>query len=492
MTFSQAHKALGLQRTFLRSSSSGSSCISVLHRRALRRSYTTNPTAVSTPATTPVKHQPVFKSTSAINQSQHSPQFKAQISQLPNVANRTPLYILLGVLGASFWAGSIAVAANHQRQGTSIVRGTMFNVKFDTKAQQLLGDNIDFTNPSWPWISGTVAHLKGRVDIEFQVKGDKAEGRVHFVAVRPAKQWVTTDFTLTMPDGTCVVLGEHTVLPELDDHRHNNSKLATIAPGRIIFRSKHINYTQKYADKLKRKAQEEGVGTIEELKAKVLPITQTAFKPVRLQGSSSTAATGNGAAEGQVQGQPSKESSNVPESSSPSLDKIMKLDLVKDLNTEEISKVWIQKHLDKEDTVSAVIPAETYRKILTRSKEYPMFILPLSHGDAVEFYFLQFAYHQIVFTSLLEFQTHGSNARPFLTLTHYPELVDSKGIVLMHGAITTDPKMLTIEQAQILIFGLQQYYVSDHKEKVQLLQDFHKRPEKFSHEKLMELTEISG
>ncbi|KAF9963362.1 hypothetical protein BGZ70_007465 [Mortierella alpina] len=222
MTFSQAHKALRLQRALLHSSSSGSSsCVAALHKRALCRSYTTNPTAVSTPATTPVKHQPVFKSTSAINQSQHSPQFKAQTSQLPNVANRTPLYILLGVLGASFWAGSIAVAANHQRQGTSIVRGTMFNVKFDTKAQQLLGDNIDFTNPSWPWISGTVAHLKGRVDIEFQVKGDKAEGRVHFVAVRPAKQWVTTDFTLTMPDGTCVVLGEHTVLPELEDHRHN-------------------------------------------------------------------------------------------------------------------------------------------------------------------------------------------------------------------------------------------------------------------------------
>ncbi|KAF9959042.1 hypothetical protein BGZ72_010383 [Mortierella alpina] len=223
MSFSPAHRALGLQRAmFLRpSSSSSSSSFSALHRCALSRSYTTSPTAASVPATTPVKHQPVFKSTSAINQSQHSPQFKAQTSQLPNVANRTPLYILLGVLGASFWAGSIAVAANHQRQGTSIVRGTMFNVKFDTKAQKLLGNNIDFTNPSWPWISGTVAHLKGRVDIEFQVKGDKAEGRVHFVAVRPAKQWVTTDFTLTMPDGTCVVLGEHTVLPELEGHKHN-------------------------------------------------------------------------------------------------------------------------------------------------------------------------------------------------------------------------------------------------------------------------------
>ncbi|KAI8361362.1 cytochrome oxidase assembly protein 1, partial [Mortierella sp. GBAus27b] len=98
--------------------------------------------------------------------------------------------------GVAFWAGSLAVAANHQRQGTSVVRGTLFNVKFDTKAQELLGDNIDFINPRWPWISGTVAHLKGRVDIEYNVRGDKAEGRVHFVAVRPAKQWITTDFTL--------------------------------------------------------------------------------------------------------------------------------------------------------------------------------------------------------------------------------------------------------------------------------------------------------
>ncbi|KAG0051806.1 hypothetical protein BGZ83_003282 [Gryganskiella cystojenkinii] len=181
------------------------------------RSYTSPPPS-STASSSQFATNPAFKSTSALNQSRHSPSFKSQTTTLPSITNRTPLYILLGVLGVTFWAGSIAVAANHQRQGTSIVRGTLFNVKFDTKAQELLGDNIDFTNKDWPWISGTVAHLKGRVDIEFQVRGDKAEGRVHFVAVRPAKQWITTDFTLTMPDGTCVVLGEHTLLPEFADH----------------------------------------------------------------------------------------------------------------------------------------------------------------------------------------------------------------------------------------------------------------------------------
>ncbi|KAF9193456.1 hypothetical protein BGZ51_003260 [Haplosporangium sp. Z 767] len=273
-------------------------------------------------------------------------------------------------------------------------------------------------------------------------------------------------------------------------------KLATIAPGRIVFfRSKHIDYTQKYADKLKRKAQEEGVGTIEELKAKVLPATQTAFKKVQPLDSSATtpeapqeSQTDNTTATTSKAASPATNEAG----SSPSLDKIMKLDLVKDLSAEDISKIWIQKHLDQEDTISAVVPAETYKKMLSRSKEYPLFLLPLSHGDGVEFYLMQFAFHQVNFTSLLEYKTHGENARPFLTLTHYPELIDSKGIVLMNGSISTNPKILTVEQAQILIFGMQQYYVSDHKEKQELLRDFHKRPEKFSHEKLIELTEISG
>lgn len=50
----------------------------------------------------------------------------------------------------------------------------------------------------------------------------------------------------------------------------------------------------------------------------------------------------------------------------------MKLDLVKDLDAEEITKIWIQKHLDQEDSISAVVPDETYKKMLKRSKDYPL------------------------------------------------------------------------------------------------------------------------
>ncbi|KAG9070915.1 hypothetical protein KI688_008458 [Linnemannia hyalina] len=278
------------------------------------------------------------------------------------------------------------------------------------------------------------------------------------------------------------------------------SNYASIAPGRIIFRSKHIDYTQKYADKLQQRAKEEGVKSIEELKAKVLPTTQTAFKKVQPLETDNKESLSSSA---QKQKQPvadaratsaasSSSAGGAPGSGNPSLDKIMKLDLVKDLDAEAISKIWIQKHMDQDDSISAVVPAETYKKMLKRSKDYPLFILPLSHGDGVEFYLMQFAFHQVIFTSLLEYKTHGENARPFLTLTHYPELIDDKQIVLMHGVVSTSPRVLTLDHAQILTFGLQQYYVGDQPEKLQLLEDFHRQPEKFSHERLIELTEISG
>ncbi|KAF9901364.1 hypothetical protein BX616_002277, partial [Lobosporangium transversale] len=154
-----------------------------------------------------------------------------------------------------------------------------------------------------------------------------------------------------------------------------NSKLATIAPGRIFFRSKHIDYTQKYAEKLKRKAQEEGVATVEELKAKLLPATQTAFKKVQLQESKPSSTVAESAVEkkGQIKNaEPSAKLHPAPESGSPSLDKLMKLDLIQDLDPESISKIWIQKHMDQEDTISAAVPADTYKKMLSRSKEYPM------------------------------------------------------------------------------------------------------------------------
>lgn len=112
------------------------------------------------------------------------------------------------------------------------------------------------------------------------------------------------------------------------------------------------------------------------------------------------------------------------------------------------------------------------------------FILPVPREEGVEFFLLQFNYHQVMFTSLLEFKTKGEEARPYLTITHFPELISSKDIVLMKGEIT-DTKLLSPVNAQYLAFALQQFYVTGGESKRKLLETFHSKPQEFDYNQVI-------
>lgn len=74
------------------------------------------------------------------------------------------------VVGSVLWATVLAVSMNYQRTSSSVVNGTLFTVRYDPQVQELLGDKVDYAD-SWPWVSGSVNHLKGKVDISFDVSG---------------------------------------------------------------------------------------------------------------------------------------------------------------------------------------------------------------------------------------------------------------------------------------------------------------------------------
>lgn len=80
-------------------------------------------------------------------------------------------WIWTGVgVGAVVWVVGLGAALNHQRLSSSVVHGTLFMVRYDPRVIALLGDHVDYAS-SWPWISGTVNHLKGKINIGFEVKG---------------------------------------------------------------------------------------------------------------------------------------------------------------------------------------------------------------------------------------------------------------------------------------------------------------------------------
>lgn len=223
------------------------------------------------------------------------------------------------------------------------------------------------------------------------------------------------------------------------------------------------------------------------------------------------------------------------------------MDLTRILETthtaEQVGALWTAYHAKKtmegRGLLSAVIPRMTYESFLPNARKYPSFILPLPRPDAqvenpkdagafnmpYEFYFMEWAFHPApscpridvealftspnvsvpppnpacttaIFTPLQEYKLRQAYALPHLILTHYTDLAESHGIVLMRGELTpsqNDPRrsMLSPSAAQILAFGLQQFYLpGENAQKAKLLSTFHERPDEFSWEELISASQI--
>jgi len=170
---------------------------------------------------------------------------------------------------------------------------------------------------------------------------------------------------------------------------------------------------------------------------------------------------------------------------------------------EQIGGIWNTYHTThptlSNSYLSASLPAATYESMVKTAKENPFFVLPLPRdssdgGEAFEMFYLQWLFHgpptappdanaataaplppvtSVIFTPLAEFKNAGEWAQPFLTLTHYSDLANSHGTVLMRGEITAQTAqgpagslenpgfLLSQAQAQLLALALQRFYCAD-------------------------------
>lgn len=53
-----------------------------------------------------------------------------------------------------------------------------FTVRYDPRVRELLRDNMGYAD-SWAWIDGSVNHLKGQVNIKFDIKGSNGKKVKH-------------------------------------------------------------------------------------------------------------------------------------------------------------------------------------------------------------------------------------------------------------------------------------------------------------------------
>lgn len=165
-----------------------------------------------------------------------------------------------------------------------------------------------------------------------------------------------------------------------------------------------------------------------------------------------------------------------------SLDKIVKLDLLKDKSAEEITEIWTSYYA-KKDAICAVIPAETYRTMKKRFLQYNTFLFPIPRKNGYEFVMVQFQGDEAHFTTLINFQAHKENAPECLSLTHFTELLDDKGIVLMAGEYDKDS--LELMEAKCLADQVSIYYSRPSPAQQQILDNFKSNPAFFDHNQLI-------
>lgn len=207
-------------------------------------------------------------------------------------------------------------------------------------------------------------------------------------------------------------------------------------------------------------------------------------------------------------------------------------------DADAIAAIWNTYHTTHKTLsgsfLSATLPASTYDSMLTIAKKSPFFVLPLPRTgedgkEAFEMFYLQWLFHappppppgvdgplppvsSVIFTPLEEFKQAGEWAQPYLTLTHYPDLSKSHDTVLMRGEImaasaggppgaSDNPGyMLSQQQAQLLVLGLQRFYCADivppqetaeaakeRRDRKQALTDFVEKPQEWDWANLIKM-----
>jgi cytochrome c oxidase assembly factor 1 len=87
-----------------------------------------------------------------------------------------PLFLLL------VGGGTLAIF-NYQKSSSSVVTSSLYALRVNEKAREVLGEEIYFAN-KMPWIWGTIDQMHGRIDIRFGVKGTRGRGEMWFKSVR--------------------------------------------------------------------------------------------------------------------------------------------------------------------------------------------------------------------------------------------------------------------------------------------------------------------
>lgn len=229
---------------------------------------------------------------------------------------------------------------------------------------------------------------------------------------------------------------------------------------------------EKYKHKLDRKAKEQGLRDVEELKQAYAQ----KIREVRRKGFADGQQTG-----GVVQlpyqtpAPPEPQSTTAPvipksKDKVKTLSSFLDLEKTAQLPHKEITSLWRLRHISDPQSLCATLSSSTYARLIATARQHPQFILPLpipekEGGEAkggAEIHFLQWTFPSpttatVLFTHLAEYKLRGEFAVPHTTLTYHDDFAGSKELVLVEGRVQEN-RGVSVEGGRWLVLCLGKFY----------------------------------
>ena len=164
------------------------------------------------------------------------------------------------------------------------------------------------------------------------------------------------------------------------------------------------------------------------------------------------------------------------------LDEVVKLDLLKDEPPERVKEIWLEFHASKHNAFGSVLPPPAFSLLLSNAAACPFFIVPVLKPDGAFFNLLaQWQDTVCLLTFLEDYQADPAAAQPYLTLSTYDELLESKELGLLRGDV--GPALKAAEAAQVAGTLLSSYIQPEEYERVTR---FNHSPESFDFQEYLD------
>lgn len=125
---------------------------------------------------------------------------------------------------------------------------------------------------------------------------------------------------------------------------------------------------------------------------------------------------------------------------------VTKLQLLERHGTDRVTEIWNEYHASHKTAFGDVLTDTSYNLFRNRISRCPLFVVPVPRDGGFFTLLVQFQERHCLLTFLEDYKQNVQNASPYLTITFFEELLQSKHVALMRADVTN---MITRSEAKV-------------------------------------------